>query len=257
MKKLILLSVVLLSYSVHAQKWGFEAGVGYVYANPLGGMGRIIDRAHGVNTNVGLVHPGRAFVFGVELSYAQYGRDKSEQEYTFDDGSTAPMDIIVSNSFINVMGYSRWYLALDVPLRPYLAAKAGYSHFNTNLNIYDPDDFDHCEPVDTDVLYKDGTFVGAAGAGVMADLSMIFKRLEKGRLYIDGSVNVTRGGQVRYMNTDAPSHHHNGTPDGDLVTADFLNTQTQVVHKHHVGYVYKSPVEMLDFRFGVTINIAR
>ncbi len=39
------------------------------------------------------------------------------------------------------------------------------------------------------------------------------------------------------------------------VDAQFINTQTQVVHTHHVGYLYNSFVQMMDFRLGLTVNI--
>jgi hypothetical protein len=257
MKKLFVVFMALACYSVQAQKWGSEFGLNYVFAKPLGNMGQIIAQGHGGSMNYGLVKPNGRFSFGLDLSIAQYGRDKSRQEYTLSDGTIAPMDIIVSNTFANIVAYSRWHLAVDGVLRPYLIGKLGYSGFTTNLNIYDPDEFDHCEPVDSDVLYKDGTMIAAVGAGVKIDFASAFKNLQKGKFYLDGNITFTQGGQVRYMNTDAPTPHHHTTPDADMVMVDFMNTQTQIVHEHHVGYLYSSPVQMTQLQIGFSMNISR
>ena len=41
-----------------------------------------------------------------------------------------------------------------------------------------------------------------------------------------------------------PMPHHD-------VMARFINTQTQVVHEHHVGYVYSNVLSMVEYRLGV------
>lgn len=258
MKKLLIIVLVLAGYSVQAQKWDSEFGLNYVYANPSGGMGNIIQQGHGVSLNYGWVNPNQRFAFGLDVSLAQYGHDKSRQEYTMDDGTVAPMDIIVSNTFWNIMAYSRWYLAVQGPVRPYLIGKLGYTRFSTDLNIYDPDDNDHCAPVDHDVLYRDGTMVVAVGAGMKIDIASVFKKLQAGKFYLESSISFTQGGQVHYMNADADPHHpHSTAPDSDHVMAAFINTQTQIVHKHHVGHLYRSPVQMLDLRAGFSMSLSR
>jgi hypothetical protein len=254
MKKNLFILFVAFCSAVQAQDWGKELGFNYIYVNPLGGMGHIIERGHGGTINYGLVTPDKRFAIGLDLSVAEYGRDKSRQEYTLDDGTVAPMDIIVTNSFVNIMFYGRWYAKTTGPVLPYLSAKAGYTSFSTNLNIYDPDDWDHCEPVDTDVLYNDGTVVGSLGAGVRFDLASVFKKLTVGKFYLESAINLTQGGQVRYMNADAPMPHHAGMPDADYVMANFKNTETLLVHEHHVGYLYRSPVQMTELRFGFAIQ---
>ena len=88
------------------------------------------------------------------------------------------------------------------------------------------------------------------------DLSSVFKKLPTNRLLFNGSATITLGGRVSYMNTDAPTHQH---PDsgGTEVMAEFLNTETQVVHKHHVGNVYSSYAEMMDVRAGFLWRIGQ
>jgi hypothetical protein len=257
MKKLLVVVLALAWNSAHAQKWGSEFGLNYVFVKPVGGMGQIIAQGHGGSLNFGFVKPDGRLSLGLDMSVAQYGRDKSRQEYTLSDGTVAPMDIIVSNTFVNFMAYTRWYLGVEGVLRPYLTGKLGYSGFSTNLNIYDPDEFDHCEPVDSDVLYNDGTMIAVVGAGAKIDLASAFKQLPKGKFYFDGNVNFTQGGQVHYMNADGPTHHHSTTPDSDMVMAKFVNTQTQIVHEHHVGSLYSSAVQMTQVQVGFSMNISR
>ena len=246
MKKLLLLSFLMsVMCTLHAQRKQ-EVALGYQYADPMGSMAYNIAHANGITLNYGVLTLEDRLAVGLDINYAWYGRDKSRQEYEMEDGSTAPMDIIVNNAFATFSVYGRWYLKTEGPLLPFVTTKVGYAYFTTDLNIYDPDDFDHCEPVDTEQLYDDGTFVASAGAGVKFDLSKIFGRLDANVLHLEGSYNLTQGGQVSYMNANedaTPSHHH-GNPDSDHVTADFLNTQTQIVHKHHIGYLYKNPLQM-------------
>jgi hypothetical protein len=256
MKNYLILVLVFLASTVQAQRWGRELGLNYVNADPTGGMGRVIDRAHGATLNLGLVTPEKRFAMGLDLGFAQYGSDKSRQEYTLDDGSTADMDIIVSNMFGTLTGYGRWYFMTTGAFRPYLTARAGYAWYDTNLNIYDPDDNDHCEPVDSDVLHHDGTIIGSMGVGMKFDLSKIFGRMEEQKFFLEANYNFSQGGYVQYMNADA-NHQQAHTTTHDHVMAEFINTQTQVVHEHHVGNLYRNPVQMRELRVGFAIQLQR
>ncbi|MEJ1238328.1 hypothetical protein WBG78_09375 [Chryseolinea sp. T2] len=257
MKNLYTLLFVMTSFAAQAQVWGFEFGANYLYANPFGGMGKVIDRGHGVNLNIGTVTPSQRFAFGVDISYTQYDNEKSKQEYTMGDGLVAPMEISVVSYYTNITGYGRWYMTTHGVIRPYLVGKVGYAMYTTDLNVYDPDDADQCEPLDSDKLYSDGTFIGTIGAGAKFDLVSVFKKLTPGSFYFESSVNMTQGGHVRYMDADA-DHSQNSNPRAiDHATAQFINTQTQIVHEHHVGYLYSNPVQMMELRFGFSWNFAR
>ncbi|MGC3944371.1 MAG: hypothetical protein QM762_07620 [Chryseolinea sp.] len=257
MRNLYTIIIVMASFVAQAQKWGFEIGANYLYANPFGGMGKVIDRGHGANLNFGVVTPSNRFVFGVDMSYTQYDSEKSTQQYTLDDGTVAPMDMNVISYYMNFTGYARWYMTTHGVVRPYLVGKLGYAMYATDLNIYDPDDTDHCEPLENDVLYNDGAFIASIGVGAKFDMVTIFKKMNPGTFYFESSVNMTQGGQVRYMDADA-DHHQNTNPRAvDHATAQFINTQTQIVHEHHVGYLYSNPIQMMELRFGFSWNLAR
>jgi hypothetical protein len=252
MKFLALFFSLIASNLAWAQFQNYEIGLGYTFAAPIATMKQNISHGNGITMDFYLTpEKNSRFAFGMDMNYTVYGYDKSKQEYTFDDGTTARMDIIVDNSFFNLMFGGR-YLLSNPPagnLKPYVALKGGYSWFRTNLNIYDPDDNDHCEPVETDLLIKDGTFLVSGGGGLQWDLKGIFRRNSPNRFLFNVGVNLTLGGKINYMNTDAPNQNHTNHNNSD-VTAQFLNTQTQVVHEHHVGYVYTSFLEMMDFRAG-------
>ncbi|MFZ2904653.1 MAG: hypothetical protein WAZ98_00495 [Cyclobacteriaceae bacterium] len=257
MKTGILFLFLILTSTVSAQIQHYEMGFGYTFTAPIATMKQNVKYGNGFTMDLYFTPENKnRFAFGMDLNYTIYGHDKSRQEYTFSDGSTAKMDIIVDNSFLNFMIGGRYFLT-DIEgkkIQPYMTVKGGYSWFRTNLNIYDPDDNDHCEPVDADLLLKDGTYVFSGGAGFHWDLSSVFKRKEPNRFLFNLGANLTLGGKVNYMNTDAPSHNTNNNMQTD-VTAQFLNTQTQVVHEHHVGYVYTSFVEMVEIRAGFVFRM--
>jgi hypothetical protein len=252
MKTRLLLFMTLFTSAAFAQIQQYEFGIGYTYAAPVNTMKQNIKHGNGITMDFYVTpEKNNRFAFGLDINYTIYGHDKSRQTYTFDDGTVAPMDIIVDNTFLNFMAGARYYITSvdDKKFKPYIMVKGGYSWFRTNLNIYDVDDEDHCKPVDKDLLMKDGTYSFSGGAGVHWDLSSIFKKQPTNRWLFNLSAGLTLGGKVYYMNTDAPPQHHTNHNNSD-VTAPFVNTQTQVVHEHHVGYVYSSTVEMIDFRAG-------
>lgn len=252
MKILTLLFCLFLSTIALAQLQNYEFGIGYTYTSPIATMKQNISGGNGITANF-YVTPEKLnrVAFGMDFNYTVYGQDISKQEYTFTDGTTARMDIIVNNAFLNFMVGTRYLLTSQQgkAITPYVSGKVGYSWFRTDLNIYDPDDNDHCEPIDHDLLLKDGTFALSAGGGAYWDLSSVFKKKRPNRFLFNLETNLTLGGKVNYMNTDAPTQSHANHHPSD-VTAQFLNTQTQIVHEHHVGYVYSSFVEMIEIRGG-------
>lgn len=252
MKIKLLLFISMMSHWAFAQIVGYEFGLGYTYTSPIGTMNQNIKGGNGLTMELNVIPEKiNRLAIGMDMNYTVYGNDVSKQEYTFSDGTTAKMDIIVNNTFLNFMVGGRYYI-MEVEgksIKPYVSLKGGYSWFRTNLNIYDPDDNDHCEPVDTDLLMKDGTFLLSGGGGIQWDLCSIFKKKKPNRFLFNVGAHLTLGGRVNYMNSDAPSQNHSNHYSSD-VSAQFINTQTLVIHEHHVGYVYSSFVEMVELRAG-------
>jgi Outer membrane protein beta-barrel domain len=259
MKKI--LSVFILLVCIHSSyaQWKREWSMGYAFSNPLGTMKQNINQGHGFVMDFLMLAPSKKYAVGVDFNCSMYGYDQSRQQYMFPDGTTAEMDVAVTNTFTNLMASGQYNLVTGKSVTPYVGFKTGYSWYKTNLSIYDPDDTDSCEPVEATLLQKDGTWIYSIGAGIKYDLSSVFKKLRKERMFINLSAHYTQGGTVNYMNTDAPDAHHVSTSSNRSsdVEATFVNTQTQVVHKHHVGYVYSSFAQMMDYRLTLAFRSRR
>jgi hypothetical protein len=252
MKKLIL--VVLGAFVANAgfaQRW--DMGSSFNYARPIGGMARNIEQGFGITFEGARVLKNAPFTVGLEFAYNAYGRDVSRQQFTFDDGTVTETNVIVTNSFANLMATGKFFLRKEKLLNPYLSGKIGYSWYKTNLVIEDPEDEDGCKPLDSDKLLVDGTFLASGGAGVRLDFNAVFKNMKTNTLFFDVSAHLTQGGTVEYMNVHNHSSPAQQTPDSD-VTARFINNRTQIVHEHHVGHVYSSLVEMMEYRIGVVFR---
>ncbi|MCE2937297.1 MAG: hypothetical protein ACK5V5_12735 [Cyclobacteriaceae bacterium] len=252
MKTGLVLAALLMATPAFSQ-WKWQWGMNYVYSNPNGTMGAYIDQAHGFSFDGGMRSPDKRWLLGAEFGYSIYGGDDSRQQYQFSDDSTAEMDVQVTNAFSNLLAVARFYPRPEGVLQPYVQSKIGYSWFRTDLTIYDPNDWDNCAPVEADILKRDGTPIVSVGGGVQWDLSSVFSRLTPGRYYVDFGVNLINGGRVDFMNADGPEPIMTTGHRTD-VQADFVNTQTRVVHQHHVGYLYNSLVSTMDFRLGVTFR---
>ncbi|MCU0358026.1 MAG: hypothetical protein MUE95_10640 [Cyclobacteriaceae bacterium] len=236
----------LLTFPVKAQQYR-EFGLGYTYMAPMGPMQPYIRQGHGITLDYYVKPRKHPLAYGIELMITEYGFDRTQQAYSFGNGITMPMDIVVSNSITSLMAGTRYNLRQEGRLMPFVTGKIGYAWFTTSLNIYDPNALDDCAPIDSELLLRDGTFVFSPGGGLQYDLSGIFRKMRPDKFLFTLNANLILGRQVNYMNADAPEHHQ---PNATDVTARFINTQTQVVHPHHVGNVYQSYMQMMDFRAG-------
>src|SRR5690349_17743779 len=104
MKILTLILCLILPNLVVAQFQNYEIGLGYTYTSPIATMRQNIRHGNGITMDFYLTPEKLSrFAFGIDMNYTIYGYDKKTEEYTFDDGTTAKMDIIVDNSFFNMM----------------------------------------------------------------------------------------------------------------------------------------------------------
>ena len=251
MKTIKLLSILLLlAPCLMAQD--YELGANLNLAQPMGMMSKTMDNAFGITLMASRQFKA-PFSAGLEMSLGNYGHQTSRQEYTFDDGSVTETDVNVSNNIFSLFITGKHFLRNSKNINPYLSAKAGWSWFTTNLTIDDPQDPYGCHPVESEILAKDNTYTFSGGGGLRMDFNTFFRNSPQGRLYFDLSVHGTYGGIVKYMNADRDAHHQ--VPDQDVI-ARFINTQTQVVHEHHVGYVYSNVLNMLEYKLGVIYRIS-
>jgi hypothetical protein len=241
----ILTVVMLLGFKALAQNW--ELGSDFALAQPTGSMTRTMNNAFGMTLDMARKFK-TPFAIGGELSFGSYGSQTTRQQYRFDDGTVTETNVIVSNNIFSLNLTGKYFLRNNKLINPYLSAKLGWTWYSTNLTIEDPEDEMSCHPLESDILSRDNTYLGSIGGGLRVDFSSIFRKMESQRFFFDIAVHAIQGGTVRYMNVDHdPSQP---MPDKD-VTAKFINTQTRVIHEHHVGYIYTSLVNMVEYRFGV------
>jgi hypothetical protein len=247
MKILRIITLLLLSITtVFGQSW--ELGSNFILSQPVSGMKKDMNNAFGITFDVAKKLKSAPFTVGTEISVGSYGTQNSTQEYTFDDGTTTETNVHVNNNITNLRLTGKYFLRKDTKFNPYVSAKAGWAWFTTRLTIDDPEDTDGCTPLVNDVLQRDNTYSVSAGAGARLDFSALFKNMPTDRFYFDMSVHVVQGGRIQYMNVHQDSKQ--SAPDSDVM-AKFINTRTQVIHTHHVGYVYTNMLNMMEYRFGV------
>ena len=242
--------LLLLTPWVVAQN--YELGANVNLAQPTGMMSKTMDNAVGVSLMASRQFKA-PFSAGLEINFGNYGYQTTRQEYAFDDGSVTETDVNVSNNIFSLYLTGKHFLRNDKNINPYLSAKAGWSWFTTNLTIEDPQDAYGCHPIESEILARDNTYTFTVGGGMRVDFNTFFKSSPQGRFYLDLNVHGTHGGIVKYMNADREAHYQ--VPDHDVI-ARFINTQTQVVHEHHVGYVYTNVLKMLEYRLGFIYRVA-
>lgn len=251
MKTIKLVSLLLLAaHGAFAQSYLMSGNL--TVSQPIGLMSANMDNAFGLSMELSREFKA-PFSAGLQLNFGNYGYETTRQQYTFDDGSTTETNVNVSNNIMSMLLTGKHFLRHGKKVNPYLSAKAGWSWFTTNLTIQDPEDIDGCHPMDSEILSRDNTYTFSGGAGLRVDVNSFFKHSTEGRFYLDLSVHATHGGIVKYMNVDMKSGHHK--PDQDVI-AKFINIQTQIIHEHHVGYVYSSVLNMVEYRAGVIMRFS-
>jgi hypothetical protein len=245
------IAAMFFSISAMAQTWEF--GSNFNLSQPAGAMTRTMNNAFGI-TFEGARAFKSPFSLGLETGFASYGSQRTRQQYTFDDGAVTETDVVVRNNIFNLNLTGKYFLRNNKKINPYVSGKLGWTWYKTNLIIEDPEDETDCHPLESDILSRDNTYVASGGAGVRVDFSSLFQKMNDESFYFDLSVHTIQGGTIQYMNVNHdPSRQ---APDKDVV-AKFINTQTQVIHEHHVGYVYTSLVNMVEYRLGVICRPGR
>jgi hypothetical protein len=127
MKKTLTVLILLVCVHTGFAQWTREWSMGYVFTSPTGKMNQTINQGHGIALDFHMLAPSQKYSLGVDFNASIYGYDKSSQEYMFPDGTTAQMDVDVTNTFSNLMASGRYNLITGKSLTPYVSAKAGYA----------------------------------------------------------------------------------------------------------------------------------
>ncbi len=224
----------------------FEFNFNYNYSRPAGQMMQNIRGVHGLNMLVGYQLKKLPLTIGVDVGYGGYGYQTQRQAYTFDDGSITETNVNVSNNIFNLMLNAKIHYPNETAVQPYVQFRGGLSSFYTTLVIEDPEDIDACRPLESTILKSSSNLAGSVGIGMKINLS---KSSGKNHTFgIDIGSNYVAGGRVNYMSLNKSTT--NIAPVGD-VSAEFINTHHQVTHKHHVGYIYNTPIRFFDWHIGM------
>jgi hypothetical protein len=258
--RLLTLFVVMVGPLAFAQ---IDLSENFMYVRPQQSMGNFIRQAAGLQLQGLYLIPKSPFAVGANIGVNFYGNQKTRQTYTFTDGSQTETNVKVSNQYFSFNLVGRADLLKSGIFIPYVTGQVGFNEYWTNLTIEDPEDEDGCDPLENKILLKDGAFSITGGAGVRWDLGSVIKKAGTGRFFVDLSAEYTQGGKVSYMNVEipsdpAPAAHHHTPATSDNVTAfqaKFVNPTSQVVHEHHVGDVYTSPIQQVNFKLGVMYRL--
>ena len=242
-----------------------KMGSSYSLSIPQGEMADNIRPVHSLNISFLTPIKGicNRFSVGAEMGLGNYAYESKEQDLRFSDGSGIRTDVIYSSNVFNAAMMMRLNLLGKGKAIPYLNAKAGLSHFFSNIIVEDPEDPSDCEVLERKNIIKDNTFFAAYGGGVQIDLSLFSKKQSPGKYTIDISMNKVRGGKLNYINTkniQSAMHTDPNTPPpssgkGEPLNIQFININTRTIHEHQVAELYNSPLRMIDIRVGMLFTL--
>lgn len=247
-----LMTLVLVPSLSHAQ---LEVGIGYLHSSPRGSMSNYINRAaHGLSTDFAYRIPRTNLSIGVQFAISEYGYEKREERYRFDNGYEGNVNVEIYNSFSNNSAYLKYDILNNVFVQPYLFFGGGFSNIYTELSIIDPrEEFtsDCPKPLESTTLVSDRTSYLLLGGGFRFDLSYPFKSLERRKLLFDIRINYLNGGDVLYMSLDEPTI--NNTPvGGENVSFDFVSAaQPDIIHEYHAGSSYRTHMQFITVNAGL------
>lgn len=258
---------ITITATSHAQA-GYNMYYQYTYS-PTPQLGS----SHGFGLDVFAPVKKSNYNAGVSYSFGQYGYKETPLEFITADGGTLNTTVSVTNSFQQVSYYQRYNMGrFSKIFFPFVDTRAGWGFFKTRLYIADPEDTDDCKPLEQSVLQRDNNWAAYAGAGVdikiggFCSCNICSKRGPNTGIFLNFSIGYAFGGKVSYMNANADdismtgphssTHQHDaeGNAIKDPNYMSFINTQTQVVHRHHVGTVYTSSVNMIQMKAGISFK---
>jgi hypothetical protein len=233
----------------------FEVGLGYLNSTPRGPMSTYINRAsHGFSTDLAYRIPKTKLSVGVQFAISDYGYEKREELYRFDNGYEGNVDVEIYNLFTNNSAYIKYDIVDNGFAQPYLFFGGGLSNISTDLSIIDPREAftsDCPKPLETTTLVSDRTSYLLLGGGLRFDLSYPFKSLQRRTWLFDVRLNYLNGGEVRFMSLNEPNNNLT-TARGENVSFDFVSAaQPDVIHEYHAGSSYRTHMQFITVNAGL------
>lgn len=253
---LVLSTYFALSLVPISLKAQFEVGIGYLNSNPKGMMGNFIHSpAHGLSADFAYQIPNTKFTVGLQFASSNYGIEKREESYRFNNGYEGNVRVEVFNSFTNNNLYFRYDILDQGFTQPYLFLGAGFTSFSTELVIIDPrEEFtsDCPKPLERSTLLNDRATNLVYGGGMRFDLGYPIKSLQKNKTFLDFRIGYLNGGQVSYLNVNQPNNPINSNIEN--VGFDFVSeSQPDVVHRYFAGTSYRTKMQFLTLNASIII----
>lgn len=263
MKYLLLPFFIALPFLSQAQ---FAMNYSYVFNAPQNYMRSSLSNAHGFAMEYYGNVKKTNYQIGLAYHMGIYGYHTEPIDFTASDGSIVKTNLNISNAFNFISIYHKYSFnkfATSGRLIPFIDAKTGWSFFRTKLYIADPEDVSNCEPLEQDIMQRDNTWNLYGGAGFDYRLNGIFNPANDDCLmksYFFVSFGFQYGGKVSYMNVDkddevtAAHNHTSDDPNKTEFYTTWVNTQTRIEHEHHTGYLFSSPIRMMQIKAGFSLR---
>ncbi len=231
--------------------------VGYQNSKALGLMSTNINKAAHGGFFEAFAYLKKGLSVGVQFAYSRYGYQENKDYYQFENGYEGIIDVEVGNYLVNNHLYLQYDFLSESFIRPYVTAGVGITKFYSDLNIDDPrEEFtsDCPKPLEYDILLKDRTANFMLGTGLKFNIGALFDY--DNECLLDVKVNYLGGGQVRYMNLNAPDSNLVSPSKGENIGFGFASqAQPDVVHQYHIGRSYTSPMQMLTVQVGLIFQL--
>ena len=239
--------ILLSQFSVQSQDLTFQ--LNYIFGAPQGEMALNIRQSHAISGLLLYQLPQSPLAIGLELGYAGYGSQTTNQPYQLSNGQELNAEVNVTNAITSTQLVTQVnLLPVGSKVTPYIQGKIGMSVYSTKLAIEDPraNHTTECPvPLETDILARDIAFTGNLGLGARYN---VFDHI-----YLDFNVGYTFGSNVDYMSVKPPTGAQS-TNGQDVNIAFASEAQPDVVTEYHVGNLYNSSVEFLEMRIGIGFN---
>lgn len=258
MKYIYTLFLSAISLTAFSQ---FEISAGYAASAPRGAMNENINTLHSLQTQVAYRLPGAfsRLQTSFDLAIGTYANTRKMQTFNFGNGTSTRTYVNYSSNVVQAGLGARVYILENKRVMPFVNGKTGYTSFYSNIYIEDPHDPGGCRALDQRNLIKDGTIYGAYGGGLRIDWSLFKPGNNKGRGYIDLSVNKMTGGNIDYINTKKLIDASNPPQAGNSkpLNVQFINATTQQIHEHQVAEVYTTPLRMVEYNLRAVFPIGK
>jgi len=262
MKKFILLSCLLSSFGVFAQRSQFSAFLNSDIPNRA--IMPKMSNSFGIGLSYG-IRPIQNFPLYFELkgNIASYADKTLQQTYEFTNGDITNVDINYKSAINKVLLGAKISTGHDLStFRVFAKPQFGSVTMKSKIRIADPEDEDDCRPLEKKTTQRYNGFVYGGEIGFELSLNQLFRNFkgdEQHRLIISADyllgINPFEYVNVNYMQSGEVDHSNHVTTDGTReITGEFKNMTTQNVHEHKIAELYLTKFNMWGINVGYVFN---